>query len=803
MAEQRRSLLDGPATPTHERADVFSDENEVEDDEFAWDGVADGFRPNVSRDEAYSDARQEQVDGQPIHSVSAHYAPGNVTPTMDASSNRNSTRKSRTYPNPFSSPEDDPAPSRRNLSLEFERDDAVRRSISSVSSSQFAPTHSPRFGAGPSHPYQIYPQTAVGRTLSNATQSTVAAPSVRRSYSNNVPAHPYAMYPQGVAENMDDEEETDDFGIRQQNPVPVGFPGLGQSYTRRLGPDGEDQDLIGEDGHTEQLPPYTRYPEDAPEKAPLLMPTAPTALLSRAPVAGTDPSMPLMHTMIQPSPTPAPQSMTDESALRRSSSRLSAHLLPHSDSSSQLSGKSFPGDEKKWKERSWKEKRKTRFCVVGSFRGIAFQWILVVICVLVFVAALLGGVIGGFVAGGQHARNSGQSITVVTSLYDASLIASPTSGAPPTGTYALTLGAPQETQSDCLTNKNQKVAWDCDLAPNSALAIVVSPSSQGLGAVLQYASYDSAIAYGAQLSYMNTSFAQFLTVQDQDDKQNGPAFYFQQFYDKVVVVPEAALTTGGGNRRRIKRGWYSPGWKLPEAWATRKQLTTPGEKPWFCVWNETLLEGFIYVTESLSTSTSSTPTSTSSTGSSTSLPSVPPSTTPPPTSGDHGSYDGRPPFTGFPSGDQVITKTISAPMTTATYTGPASNFDGWTNSIMDDAKRRLFQPSPGSHRRRGDDDYAGQDLWSTLDVFPFLVKLEERRVSNAPSPYCQQYQILDDGRANWVQDPNNGKAIVIQLDEDDPDYGKSQITSSNRAMMLSRGVPNACHCQWMSGEDPQ
>ena len=40
-----------------------------------------------------------------------------------------------------------------------------------------------------------------------------------------------------------------------------------QSYQRRLRPDGEDaDDLIGPDGHTEQLPPYTRYPTDLPPK---------------------------------------------------------------------------------------------------------------------------------------------------------------------------------------------------------------------------------------------------------------------------------------------------------------------------------------------------------------------------------------------------------------------------------------------------------------------------------------------------------------------------------------------------------
>ncbi|KAI5356926.1 hypothetical protein Slin15195_G090250 [Septoria linicola] len=799
MMDHRRSLLDGDATPRQERSNVFGDENEV-DDNFEWDGMADGFRPNVDRDEGVSHLRQDEVDGQPIRTVSAHYAPGNVTPTMAASMSRSSTRKSRTYPNPFASPEDDgpTTPTGQRNSLQFEPDDVVRRSISSASSSQFAPTHSPRFGAGPSHPYNIYPQTTLGRSSSTATQSTITAPSGRQSYSNNVPAHPYALYPQGVTEDMDDDVDTDDFGIRQ-NPVPVGFPGLGQNYTRRLGPDGEDQDLIGEDGHTEQLPPYTRYPEDAPEKAPLLMPTAPTALLSRAPVAGTDPSMPLMHTMIQPSASTAPQSMTDESVLNRHSSRMSAVGLI-SDSSSEDS--SMYAEKKTWKEKSWKEKRKTRFCGFGKFRGVAFQWILVVVCVLIFVAALLGGVVGGFVAGGQHARNKNPSITVVTSLYDASLIASPTSGAPPTGTFALTLGAPEETQSDCLSNKGQQVAWDCDLAPNSALAMVVGqpPSAPGLGAVLQYASYDQAIAYGAQLNNMNTTFAQFLTVQDQDDKQNGPAFYFQQFYDKVVVVPETAIQTGN-NKRMSRRGWYSPGWRVPDAWTRRKQLANPGEKPWFCVWNETLLEGFIYVTESITTTTTTSSTKTSSSTSMTTTlpPSTPAQVTITPTPTKTGAYTTDKTYsTGSPNGADIITKTLAMPLTTATYQGPASAYDHWSYGILDDAKRRVYGPPPP--QKRQDDDFIGEDFWSTLDVFPFLVKLEERRVEGAPSPYCQQYQILDNGQANWVGD-DDGKPIIVQLDETDPDYGDTEAVTADHRKVFKRGVPNACHCQWMSGED--
>lgn len=394
-------------------------------------------------------------------------------------------------------------------------------------------------------------------------------------------------------------------------------------------------------------------------------------------------------------------------------------------------------------------------------------------------------------------------VTVVTSLYDASIIASPTSGAPPTGTYALSLGEPEETQCDCLTNKDQQLAWDCNLSPNSALSMIVDqpPNSQGLGAVLQYASYDWRIGYGAQLSFMNTSFAQFLTVQDQDDKQNGPAFYFQQFYDKVVVVPEAAISTSSSDK--IKRALYSPEWSVPEAWQRRKQRAFPGEKPWFCVWNETLLEGFIYVTESLTTTTSMTQTINSSVMPSTSPPSSPALATATPTSTDAGVANTFVP-SGRPAGGPIITSTLTHKMTTATYTGPASGFTPWSFSVKEAAKQGPKDAGPPeSHPKRDDGDGDGDvanpmDQWTQLPKFPFLVKLEERRVEGAPTPYCQQYQILDNGHANWISD-DNGKPVIVQLDEQDPDYDRGARTPNR--MMQRRSVPNACHCQWMSGEN--
>lgn len=102
----------------------------------------------------------------------------------------------------------------------------------------------------------MYPQaTRLARTMSVATTSTAAIP--ERPYEGPAgPTHPYGMYPQSVTPDA------------QENlpvaAIPVGFPGLNNEYQRRIGPEGEEAaDIIGPDGHTEQLPPYTQYPDEA------------------------------------------------------------------------------------------------------------------------------------------------------------------------------------------------------------------------------------------------------------------------------------------------------------------------------------------------------------------------------------------------------------------------------------------------------------------------------------------------------------------------------------------------------------
>ena len=112
--------------------------------------------------------------------------------------------------------------------------------------------------SAPSHPYQMYPQESrLARTASTAT--TITVPATERSYAGpNGPTHPYGLYPQ----NIGAEGEHDHLPIAPA-PIPVGFPGLNIEYQRRIGPEGEEAaGIIGPDGHTEELPPYTKYPDE-------------------------------------------------------------------------------------------------------------------------------------------------------------------------------------------------------------------------------------------------------------------------------------------------------------------------------------------------------------------------------------------------------------------------------------------------------------------------------------------------------------------------------------------------------------
>jgi hypothetical protein len=147
----------------------------------------------------------------------------------------------------------------------------------------------------------------------------------------------------------------------------------------------------------------------------------------------------------------------------------------------------------------------------------------------------------------------------------------------------------------------------------------------------------------------------------------------------------------------------------------------------------------------------------------------------------------------------IITTTVQNAYTTAVYTGPATGLSLWIQSQVIKAKHReKYANAIGSTQQK----QKRQQPARYLDM-PFVVKIEERRLAESPQPYCQQYQILDNGHAN-IAIGGDGGPIIVHLEEQDPvQTADAATTGVVPARKIKRGglAPNSCHCQWMSGED--
>ena len=356
-----------PST-TSRRSSLRRSNPDIFSDDFALDSivVADGFRPSTNRDDANiptpahspppstiprrSVAPQPQPDQSP-KSVKRKQLPHGYAKGGSVSSRSDGLSL---YPQRTAS--------MASTSEMSEATSSHQRPSSIISGYTMPRRESVYRGAtGPSHPYAMYPQdTTLNRT---STISSLRPPD--RSYSGpNGPTHPYGMYPQNTV-----PEGEISMGSGTAPIAPVGFPGRSQPYTRRLGPDGEEaDDIIGPDGHTEQLPPYTRYP-DAINTKENYAPGDPESQFS--------PQSPLQMTPTQGSSEEV-QPSDDERA----------HINPTA------AGAATPVNHRVSAKERWVSRGKKRTCC-----GAVPRWALVVMVVLaVLLAAVLGGVIGRVVS---------------------------------------------------------------------------------------------------------------------------------------------------------------------------------------------------------------------------------------------------------------------------------------------------------------------------------------------------------------------------------------------------------------------
>ena len=284
--------------------------------------------------------------------------------------------------------------------------------VRATPSPDFSRAQSPYRGAiGPSHPYGMCPQDiGLTRTPSIATTSTIRQP--ERSYTGpNGPTQPYGMYPQNTV--PEDEQVT-----------VAGFPGMDQDYQRRLGPDGEDvDDLIGPDGYAEPLPPYTRFANGIPPKYS----AGRGSMRSGIPPTYMSESGSVRRSGVPAAPEDSQETLNNPRQNLNGSRDNASSTNPFTDSSTQLHSTTaisvFPKDEggsfkEKVRQRS---KRRIRLCC-----GVIPCWLLFVISVIVILAVILGGGLGGMIARkhieeatGYKQPEAAQTITAsASSAYD-------------------------------------------------------------------------------------------------------------------------------------------------------------------------------------------------------------------------------------------------------------------------------------------------------------------------------------------------------------------------------------------------
>ncbi|KAH0551222.1 hypothetical protein GP486_007465 [Trichoglossum hirsutum] len=461
----------------------------------------------------------------------------------------------------------------------------------------------------PTHPYAMYPQ---GTGIPSPVLSSPATSAVRlpeRGYAGvGGPSHPYAMYPQSTGHEGGSASDSAP-GLS----IPVGFPGLGQNYQRRLGPEGEEAaDIIGPDGHTEQLPPYSRYPDGVPPKGYIASTgggDSPGSSEAGRDVPGNDPSRSQVSLNVPQSRLSVRSNMSDSSQARLNTG-----------------GTTASGSDRGLKEKLT-EKGRRRVCW-----GKVPLWCLGII--LATLILLLGGIIGGLLARhharerlfGLHSQPQSTIFATVTTTLDGSPIATPPPYVPalPTGTWAVPVGL-QESSNECLTNISEVSAWSCGPLSNlQNIQIEVKQNHSGSSGMVRLTQSASPqfLEYGAQPPVFNMLQGATMAM-DIGDPGRGPAYFFHLAYDKIVVLPEKGLTSPNQSKRDISGGherryhdnaepsdlhFGSPSVNNPYQTGyqglSQKNTVRPGDLVWVCVWNNTLLEGFVYITQKSNSSLS-------------------------------------------------------------------------------------------------------------------------------------------------------------------------------------------------------
>jgi len=339
--------------------------------------------------------------------------------------------------------------------------------------------------------------------------------------------------------------------------------------------------------------------------------------------------------------------------------------------------------------------------------------------------------------------------TTVTTTYDAlSLSSAPTNIPPlPTGTYSLSISTPSISEQSCLDTSSLYSAWSCAL-PLDSVDVSISMRNEGSDTaryeITMASTYDVPMSYiyGTQPPVI-ASEQNLILVNDTQQIQWGPAWYFAVVYDKLVVVPEDDLPPPPN----VKRSDMDM--RIYERSFSQKGVAQTGDKPWFCYWNNTVLETFIYVNQ---------------------------------------------------TSKEASASAASASMATSTVlqanVEPISSTQLLANHGMQPSQTTTAPSATTSSSANGN------TIPGMFEGYPKVVKLEERRIpaANARLPYCVKMLIQPDGSALPYLDPNNGGSQdVLHLNETEPSEPAPPAKRSLPGTeLVDRQTVRLCQCVWLA-----
>ncbi|KAF2105881.1 hypothetical protein BDV96DRAFT_355255 [Lophiotrema nucula] len=240
-------------------------------------------------------------------------------------------------------------------------------------------------------------------------------------------------------------------------------------------------------------------------------------------------------------------------------------------------------------ERHWRSSRVLQCCSKPAFLltlALAVLLIVILSAVLAFVLANHKNRVSGPTKGSKDRFTSTRASTVT--LFDATPMPTPSNLPPiPAGPFALPMEASSEKSTSCLTNSSQTFAWSCNM--NTTMTLIINGTKESQTMSLDPgARPDGILEYGAQPPVWKDIILQLVT--DLDSPMNGPAFLATTQYDKMVILQreELASNSTSENKRQIDGS---------------RSSVLPGDSPWFCHWNLTYVEAFIYVQQNSSAAT--------------------------------------------------------------------------------------------------------------------------------------------------------------------------------------------------------